>query len=254
MSLGLAIFLSTLVISAVLLYHWGHLRAKQPNFNWWKGLKAVGIVAVAFILIGGAWLGYRYYENRPTTQTQYYDLALGMSMDDVLYVKGLPQNVYEDDPRFGGLASRVIAIDALDKQEKKKTVEDYYGWSFVPPWEQPRRLSDIKADEPPWERRTRAEHGRRNFQRLDVSFSPKTKKLTKILCYTNSDQEIYGACGVLGITTGMSEDDVINRLGKPEREKIEGVSKTIDYPNLNVTMYLTQRKVYMLIVRSFGDQ
>ncbi len=47
---------------------------------------------------------------------------------------------------------------------------------------------------------------------------------------------------------------VFNLIARGEAmDKVTTVG-TIDYPILNVTMYLTQRKVYMLIIRSSGNQ
>lgn len=211
MSLGLAIFLSTLVVSTVLLYRWGYLR---------KFARGVFALFVIVVLIGGTWFGYRAYESQPTPQTSYQNLSLGMGMEEVIYIKGVPNDVYSvEDPEREGW-QEVIPVDELDKQEKRKDIKDYYDWAF------------------------HEETG----SRVDVSFSPTSQKLVEITCHANSDD--LARCGVLGIFTGASEEDVIDALGKPEHERIEGVTKTMEYPSLNLRMNLVKRKVYRLTVRS----
>lgn len=213
MSLGLAIFLSTLVVSTVLLYHWGYLR---------KFLRAFVALLGVVVLVGGVWFGYQFYESRPTAQTAYRDLTLGMSMEEVIYTKGQPSNVISAKAEEGWQS--VISVDELDKQENRIGLKGYYEWSF-----------DEEAG-----------------SRVDVRFSPKTQKLVQISCY--ADEDYPGRCGVLGVSTGALEEDIIDAFGKPGHERIEGVTKTLQYPDLNLVMHLAQRKVYMLAVKSSGNE
>jgi hypothetical protein len=49
----------------------------------------------------------------------------------------------------------------------------------------------------------------------------------------------------------MSETAVVERLGKPTHEEIDGVIKKISYDRLGVWFHLQKMKIYMLGVKKF---
>lgn len=215
MSLGLGIFLSTLLICLVLLHRWGYLR---------KILK-FGLALVALAAGGGAaFWGYSYYQDRPTKQLGYLDLKLGMTMDEVQYVKGQPGAVLVEEPPDskwkGHLA--VYTLDDLKDHEKKEVI-DYFYWQYD--FESPR-------------------------YRVDVIFSPTTKTVTEIGCYAELWDAFYNTCGVLGLAAGSDEEQIYGRLGKPAREKLEGFVKTVEYPDFNLKFKLKKNKAYYITVKS----
>jgi len=82
-------------------------------------------------------------------------------------------------------------------------------------------------------------------KRIDLGFDAPRGQVFSIACYS----EGYFNCPTLfGIHDGSSEDEVLSHLGKPSTEEVDGVTKTIRYPQYNLTLYLTKRKVYMLKV------
>lgn len=225
MALALSIVLSALVIGAVALYSWNYLRA-NPGRNWRKGLAAIGVNLIALFAVAGVMLAYRHYESRPATQTQYQGVSLGMGMDEVLRVLGEPSLVVGDDaspPRKEWI--REMRVADLRREAQKADVKDYLEWRY---------------------------ENESSAHRIDVSFSPKTRKVLSIGCYAN--RGVSGECAVLGITSGMLEEDVLRRLGKPEHERVDGTVKFIDYPRLNLTLAVSQRMVYLLSVTAPEDR
>ncbi len=88
MSLGTGIFLSSLILGLILIFwitkdrvRWGR------SFLWFFG----GIVVISC----AAYL-YSNYQPPPTKQFEYADLRLGMSQQEVRYVKGSPTAVFEE--------------------------------------------------------------------------------------------------------------------------------------------------------------
>jgi hypothetical protein len=57
---------------------------------------------------------------------------------------------------------------------------------------------------------------------------------------------------LIGIDHGMSEETIIERLGKPSQQYLDGVTKRIEYKDLGVWFYLTMKTIYMMGVKDFG--
>ena len=84
MELGTGIFLSSLFIGTVLLFN-----ATKDRWNWKKGLLYLFLTFIVIGLLGGGGLFfYSQYEDRPQVQSELLGLKLGMSKDDVLFLKG----------------------------------------------------------------------------------------------------------------------------------------------------------------------
>ena len=87
MDLGTSIFLSTLLFSVVVLYG-----ITKDRWNWGRLVKRTSIWCFGLIVLGAATDGglHLYNQIPPTVarQTQYAGLRLGMTKDEVLYIKG----------------------------------------------------------------------------------------------------------------------------------------------------------------------
>jgi protein-S-isoprenylcysteine O-methyltransferase Ste14 len=87
MSVGLGIFLSSLVLSIVVLYGFTKDRWNWPKIARRTGL---GVLTVAALVIG-IWAGIYFWNQLPAslrTQTEYAGLRIGMAQDEVMYIKG----------------------------------------------------------------------------------------------------------------------------------------------------------------------
>ncbi len=211
MSLGLAVLVSTLTISLVLLYHWGHLSVA-------KCLIVVGIAVSGLLLVAGGVIGYRYYESRPIIQVEYDGISLGMTMDEVVYVKSIPDAVKITPPNDG--KTHFTPDIKIGDIEGGKRFTDYLRWTYGT---------------------MTAEGFSKSFLLVDFDSD---KKVSTIRCVSG--------CNILKITNDMSEESVVDRLGNPERESIWTGTKTLDYPRLNLSISLREKKVSYIEVKSFG--
>jgi hypothetical protein len=100
MSVGTGIFLGAVVLAIVYLYKITRDRWKWPNLAR-RGMVALGLALVVVALGVVSVLIYEKIENMPRKQTGYADLLLGMTMDEVKYVKGIPTNVLGKPDPFG---------------------------------------------------------------------------------------------------------------------------------------------------------
>jgi hypothetical protein len=92
MSVGLAIFLSSVVLSLVILYG-----ITKDRWRWRRiarrGLTLVTLVVLASVAVMG---GLYFWNQLPATvypQTEYAGLRLGIGPDEVMYIKGYPPEV-----------------------------------------------------------------------------------------------------------------------------------------------------------------
>jgi hypothetical protein len=220
MPTGLAILLSALTLSVVLLY-W----ITRDRWNWSKGGRRIALGFGILMLIGAVsvagWWSYRIIADRPQWQENYSELALGMTMKEVEYVKGIPiavlapVNMQTNNPwdRFPGV---IFSKDFKSGQQ----AEDYLAWEYLLP---------------------------RGASRIDADFDQNTRKLKSVECYTDGAYAIWAACPpLLGVRYGSSEDDVISLLGQPSKQTIDGVSKRMEYRSLNAYFYLMRKKVYIM--------
>ena len=84
MSLGLGIFLSTVVVSILLLYRW-----TRERWNWGKGLKRVALWFSAIcVVLGFSFWGYNTWEQRPRVVTSLQGIAIGEKLSDVVFNHG----------------------------------------------------------------------------------------------------------------------------------------------------------------------
>lgn len=89
-------------------------------------------------------------------------------------------------------------------------------------------------------------------RQIDVSFGP-DRRMASISC-SDTEGGRYGCPGILGISTGTTEDAVWLKLGPPGRESYSGNDKTIAYPDLGMTFLLRRyRVVAMKLARPSGS-
>jgi hypothetical protein len=90
MDLGLAILLSTVIISLILLFNF-----TKDRWNWKKILLILGISILTIALALGIWyfnITHVDYQC-PGTITIFWDISLGSSKDDVKFLKGEPSKI-----------------------------------------------------------------------------------------------------------------------------------------------------------------
>ena len=220
MSVGSGIFLSTIAICLLLLYRW-----TRDRWNWRTVLLRTAIFVGLCGLVGGTiTFAYVKYANHISKQTTYSDVRLGMTQTEVLYVKGVPDYVLEE-PKEDPLAEKFPGMLVIQRGEipKNKRTEDYSDWGF--------NLTDDSGN-------------------LTVSFSPISKKVMEVRCYSPQ----YSCAPIQSLKQGATEEEIVEILGKPVREQIHGVSKTLEYTDLNLSLWLVKKRFYMLAVKDFGAE
>ena len=214
MSVGTGIFLGLLSLGLVYLYV-----QTREKWNWKKIAKGFGFVCAALLILVVGTIGYflvpDWWGNRPRPVSEYASLRFGMSMDEVLYIKGLPSHV------LGPTIKDFREI--IDQKEipEGKSIRNYDAWA----WD-----SDL--------------------ERLDVGFDKENGNVRRIACYSTKR---YGCPGLLGMRIGISEEDVVARLGKPSTEELSGVTKKLGYGKYNLFFFLNKQSVYYLGIRSGDD-
>lgn len=173
-------------------------------------------IVIAVTFLGHPFLAY--YRHRFVPQIGYYDLKLGMSPAEVIYAKGNPAYVVEDSIRD----HRQLLIK-FEEMPAGKTAKDYREWEFP--------------------------IGGNETGSVEVIFSRETMRVIQIGCYSKTAYCVP----IYGITTGSSEEQVMNKLGKPENVQLNKVTETFDYPDLHLSLLLEKKRVVMLMTRNIGN-
>jgi hypothetical protein len=218
MDLGTGIFLSTLVMAVVALYGITKDRWNWRRFAKRAALACLGLVLVGIVAGGGMYL-YSLIPVAVSRQTEYAGVRLGMSQDEVRYIKGLPQWVLAEDVPDAGMKGFRMVLET-NKIPNGKSVNDYFDWSY-------------------------AEH-RRN---INIAFNA-SRAVVAIQCF--SDDNLGRCPKVGGIEDGDDETKVLEKLGGKPQTSISGVTKTLFYPELGIRLHLTKQRVYTLEVSSPG--
>lgn len=218
MTLGLGIFLSTLLVVSFLLF--------RSVGERWEIKKILNNIAITILKNLAIWMvssicgialviwGINYYINLPTKQTSYNGISLRMSKPEVRLAMGEPTNVGEIDAKLGGVA---IHVTKASETPSGKSITKYDFWSYD--------INDEKVS-------------------INVTFDSALKNVKEISCYSVTDY----CQPILGISTGTSEESVVDKLGKPTKEKVDGAIKSMIYSNLNLKFRLENKAVYMLTV------
>lgn len=216
MELGTGIFLSSALIALVLLYGFTKDRWRWRKVVGWTLLVLVILVGGAAAVIAIAQYWQEWFPPQLGRQTHYAGLKLGMTPQEVMYIKGSPPEVLGEentDPAWRGF----LKVIKADKLEKGKKVDDYQHWSY----------EEYKHS-------------------IIVTFNDKRSAVIAILC-TSEDK--YDRCPSIGtVSDGTSEQVALRRLGSSPEQRIVGVNKTLDFPQLGVKLTLTKEKVNTLEV------
>lgn len=181
MSLGTAIFLSSVVLAITLLF-----AVTKDRWNWRRvsvWLIAIG-VAIPLLSIGGLFV-YSWYEGRPTPQAVFWDISIGATQSDVKFLKGEPVSVDED-----GI------------------------WRY-----------DVGSD----------------FKSVySIRFNDGHVRQVTFL----SNEKLFGPY-LLGITSGSSYQEIIDRLGQPSNVSVssDDLRRWLSYPKYNVAFGLQENRV-----------
>jgi hypothetical protein len=209
MSIGLGIFLSSVVFALVIFY-----AITKDRCRWGRIVRRNALALVALIVLTGVVIGGLYFSKRlpPTIspQTEYADIRLGMGPDEVLYINGSPPAVYGEAEKEGKWRGFQPIIETKNL-EKGKLVQDYRVWSYE-----------------------------QSSNRIDVTFNPEKTAVVAIACYSIDRQRRCPS--IVGVKDGDSELEVVRKLGTPGTSTMEFIT----YPNAGIELWLGKERVYML--------
>lgn len=183
----------------------------------WALWLLAGLAVLVALALG--WVkGKEHIDNRPYRAVRYADIGIGDAQKEVLYVLGPPPHFIDPAPpaNDGNPFSKFGRVVDGKKPEEKVAYTDSKEWLYTG-----------------YQRRT------------DVGFDKAGGRVTSVACFSESS---YSCPSLYGIRDGSTEDDVLSQLGKPTSEELDGVTKTVRYPQYNLTLYLEKRRVYMLKV------
>lgn len=210
MTIGTGIFLSTLCLIAVYL-------CKSIKFNWKRLLKVTLLlifvgVSFGFLCFIGISLYDQKYKFFPVKQNDYANISLGMTMSEVKYLKGNPLFVIDNNSSN----SKIHFIRYLNEFEPKQKIEDFLGWGY---------------------------EEKDSNHRLQMYFDGEGK-IKSVFCHSIG----FMACPrLLGIWDGISERELVEKIGKPTIEKIsDSAVKIMQYEDLNITFFLEKGQVYLM--------
>ena len=213
MSIGTGIFLSSLLLAIVILYG-----ITKDRWAWRRIVKRTVLALVGLIFLGAlAGAGFYAWEQIPVRlqqQTKYANVRIGMSQDEVNYVKGYPPQVQGPAETEGDLKGWKIIVETKNLK-KGKSIKDYVDWTY-----------------------------KSSSYRVSVEFDPKEKAVIAVECYSKDN---WHRCPTIaGIADGDSEQEVIRKFGQPDSSEISGRTKSLYYSKIGVFFRLVQERVYML--------
>jgi hypothetical protein len=224
MSIGTAIFLSSLVLATVILYG-----ITKDRWRWRRIVARTALTLALFalatiVVLSAIAIGRYYYETStkplvPQTeplvpQTEYAGLRLGMSPDEVMYIKGYPSNVVDETPKQNPFDAFINTKDL--KQGER--VQDYREWLY--------------------------ENNQQGS--IGVTFNPEKTAVVVIECL--SFDRLRRCPSIAGVSHGDSEQEVIQKLGSPDVSRIEGLNKYLTYRPLGLQLSLTKEQIFGLSI------
>jgi len=225
MSIGLGIILAAIIVSLTVLYinrrtdiELPVVGIKQPKLATIKKFLLVG--ATLILASFATYVLFVRIANMPKKQYSYQGIKLGMSMKDVQYIKGRPKSaVKEKAPIKDGY----YVVPDFSFNENS-TVFDFPKWYFG---------NDEGS--------------------VSIDFDKPNGKVVAIECnippYWSQYSGPHTGCEPLsGITDGMLEEDVKERLGTPDEEQINLI-KQLTFKKFNAKFYLEKQRVFYKVLK-----
>ena len=185
------------------------------------------------------------YRTFRSELTAYRGVTIGQSKIEVQYVVGIPQTVQGPETRManGGTMSVPLRVDDrpdpnippnYDRVPDGTGVESYDSWHY-------------------W-------NAEGTF---DVEFNARSHRVESITCWAETERRQRPCPPLFGVQSGMSEDEVITRLGQPDNSEMLGggmlegapivVTKALTYDTLGLRLDLQENRVATIRKRAPGE-
>ena len=180
----------------------------------------VTVISAFVILITYQLVGPSLIKQGPLVS--YMGINLNSTMDDVQYTLGSPSKVFDVDPikdDDGTIWGLLIAANK-EKISSNKGINNFFYWTY--------EFTDYD---------------------ISVGFDPSNRKVISIACYvSDSSVAIPKECEILKLNVKGDESAIKDRLGKPSKEILSNVSKTLYYKDLNINLRFIKKRLYNIIV------
>lgn len=187
--------------------------------------KYLGASIALVVVVWAIYSTYSYIKNLPKPVTTFEGAALGESKDQVFYALGAPSEVFygPKDLNSTNIFDRVSPMATKEQVDKTPLREKGFNhWEY------------LRKDKP----------------RLEIKFN-KEGKVDFIGCYVSPKDWAYiNSCLVNGVQSLDTEERIIEKLGKPDNETIDGITKTMDFKKYNMKIFLTEKYAYYIVVTS----
>lgn len=222
MSIGFGILFASIVISITLLYLNRQKNIKLPsndieltNLSYYRKFLLLFLLVV-FVTVGMYFL-YIWISSIPNKQDSYQGIKLGMTMNDVRYIKGQPDGLIKEKHFYvGRLVDTLVDITELDS-------------------------TDSILNYPEW-----------NYKNISINFDKPNGKVVAISCgnffspLAFMADEKLGCEPLSGVIVGTFEDSLKHRFGKPDIDEITEETKIVEFKKFNARFYLQKQKVFGL--------
>lgn len=246
MSLGEAIFSSSILISCVYL-----LSRYLTKSNWKRFVIIISLLIFGIPAIGSTiYFGIQKYQSIPKKINEYWNIKLGDSFKDVIFFKQQPQvyKIIGMNPQ-----EEIISIDVLEFIEMKDELrKNYTLCPYLKEMFPENNKEKIKTEEIinalknpneciAWQYNEKNSSSHLTYQ---IGYN-KNGLVRYILCSTSDS---YLSCPrIFSIGIGSTYQEVIDIFGIPATgysNLKEGEIRTLEYPKYNATFYLYHGKVY----------
>lgn len=214
MELGTAIFLSSIAISVVLLYGFTKDRWSWRRVFFRSFVAILVIASVSAVMIFAAQYWNQIFPTKLNRQAEYAGVRLGMSRDEVRYVKGVPTLAVIQDKEGPSPSYNVFKPSELPKG---KTINDYPLWEY---------------------------EGHEHF--ILVIFGDGNNTVRSVACFSSDKSSRCPEIG--GVSDGTTEAELLHKFGMPSSSQIKDARKSVRYEDIGVEFTLEKQKVYRLII------
>lgn len=187
-------------------------------------LLGILLVLGLFLWLSAEMKNYKVFKH---DLADFQGARIGAPMAEVRYALGVPKHViappspvdhFPAPPQSFMLVYDVDATSGPNQMPPGKTAEQFDAWS--------------------WDGSGTA--------RTDVTFDPKSRKVSEIKCFGGDTTKFPDCFTVGGLHSGVTEQEAVDALGPPDTNSYESVIKIMTWRAIGVHLYLTKRVVYAI--------
>ena len=245
MGLAVAIFLSSVLLALAALFI-----TTKDRWNWPKiVLYSTFCVVLLAVVVAGSVYTYWVISNRPRVTTEFWEISLGSTRNDVKFLKGEPRPSFPpptDPLKVTSSDGNTYVFPSKEKADtfraeilSRRALADERELEFVPETAYSLSKLLVSSIEELWiYRETNPFSGPPGV--YFVGFED--DRMRRILYYGS---RLYSP-KLQGLRTGIGATEVTEKLGQPAHTSMspDGLRRIFSYPNYNTVFFLEKNEVY----------